>query len=438
MVRVLPLRIPAAGWGRESARRLYLAIVIAAWAGGAAHAAGEVDCRALARDTLYVELASKASATRRVAMRPGETIQFAFQGGPGPFGILALVEGPGAPRMLLVGPTGTEVSFTARQSGAFAFQFTQEGRDVARFTVTCSPPAGAHPGDAPAVPATVPAAAGTDDAGFTRALNDAVTGAITLNELPPIPVPAGSGVTVAPKSTTGVQMNLHWLDERNGSGGANGPRVDASASGLEVGVNYRLKSALTVGALAQVNPAQEMLLGSQRVLYDQGWMAGPMAMLKIAPDLILDARAAWGESGSGSEEAAAAAAQRRLVTARLSNQQAFGAWRLTPSINFNYQEQILHGAELGAMAPHATGTGRVDGGPELAYHMDLPAKGFIEPRAVVGGFWDFDALSKAPPPAVLHPEMRLKAGGGVTIGVKDGPKLEALGGVEAGDREVPD
>jgi hypothetical protein len=70
--------------------------------------------------------------------------------------------------------------------------------------------------------------------------------------------------------------------------------------------------------------------------------------------------------------------------------------------------------------------------------MDLPAAAFFEPRAVVGGFWDFDSLSKAAPSGAVHPEMRLKAEAGVTIGVRDGAKLQASGALEAGDRETPD
>src|SRR5262245_57929048 len=119
-VGVAPYLIRAAGLVRRAAQgtRLCVAIACAACAAPpAVHANAEADCHAIGQDALRVDLAAKAGATRRVRLRSGEVLQFGFQGRQGPFGVLALVEGPGAPRMLLVGPAGTEASFTAPQSG---------------------------------------------------------------------------------------------------------------------------------------------------------------------------------------------------------------------------------------------------------------------------------------------------------------------------------
>jgi hypothetical protein len=234
---------------------------------------------------------------------------------------------------------------------------------------------------------------------------------------------------------------MHWLDQRYWPGGPDGMQVDARASGVEIGVNYRLRSAVTIGALAQVNPAGELLLGAQRSLADHGWMAGPIVSLQLARGLALDARAAWGEGERGPDEALSAPAQRRLLSARLANEQAFGAWRLAPSVNFSYLEQTWRGPEPAAepATPHGTSAaGRIDVGPALTYHIDLARAAFIEPRALVAGFWDFDSLSKVAHGAGAGLEMRLKAEAGVTIGVQDGAKLQAVGVLEEGNGEVPD
>jgi hypothetical protein len=82
------------------------------------------------------------------------------------------------------------------------------------------------------------------------------------------------------------------------------------------------------------------------------------------------------------------------------------------------------------------GSGRIDVGPELSYRIELPRAAFIEPRAVLGGFWGLDSLAK--PVAGAHPEPRLKAEAGVTLGIRDGPKLQALGVLEEGDGTSPD
>jgi hypothetical protein len=413
----------------------------------AADAGGGVDCASMRHGAFQVDLTAPGSETRQIRLQAGETLRFSFQTEPGPFGTLTLVEGAGAPRVLLVGQTGAGVSFTPRQGGTFIFAFEKTSEDAARFTVSCT-----------AVRPTYHAAASGQQAlglvtlspgqfgepsfsGDDLQLGQAVAGAAgeaAQSAQPPISPPPG--VSIATPQTSGSQIKLGWLDERYQPGGGRSPQIDPAASGVKIGVNYKLRSAVTIGALAQVNPATDVPFGVEHSLADQGWMVGPTTKIELAPKLLLDARAAWGEGESGPEEAPAAAAQRRQLSARLASEQAFGAWRLTPSVNFNYLQQVPQGLVPGAdaAAAHASAAGRIDVGPELAYHVDLPAAAFFEPRAVVGGFWDFDSLSKVAPSGAARPEMRLKAEAGVTIGVRDGAKLQASGALEAGDRETPE
>jgi hypothetical protein len=240
-----------------------------------------------------------------------------------------------------------------------------------------------------------------------------------------------------PKQAGGTEVKLQWRSERF-SPGPQGPETDANASGVEIGLNYKLKSAILVGALAQFDPAGEALFGDQRSLSDRSWMAGPTTTIHFAPGLTLEARAAWGMAEGGADELAGAGpgAQRRLLSARLANLHAYGAWRFTPSINVTrHWEELPHApAEL----PHMTGTARVDFAPLIAYRFDFAHSAFIEPKAVLGGFWTFDDLSRTAPSLGMHTTPRLKAEAGVTFGVTDGPKLQALGGVEGGDAATPD
>jgi hypothetical protein len=408
-------------------------------------ATAEMDCPAIGREASQVDLTTAASDTRFVELRPGETLRFAFEAEPGPFGTLTLIEGDGSPRVLLVGPSGTAVSFTARRSGAFGFQFAKDGEAAARFKVACAAPKRA-PGDKAAAKGTelgrgsLPSDAGLVEELQVADLDDATASREDLSAAPRSgAAPLGQdAASAALQVGTGAQMKLQWLDQRYRSAGPEGPQVDPNTSGVEIGVNYKVKAAVTVGALAQVNPAAEMLLGAQRSLVDQGWMAGPFTTIRLAPGLVLDARAAWGEGQGGPDEAATTAAQRRLVTARLANENAFGAWRFTPSVNFNYLHESLPGSGLVAEAAHGTAAGRIDMGPELAYHADLTSSAFMEPRVVVGGFWDLDSLAKEAAGAHGHAEMRLKAAAGVTFGFYNGPKLQALGALEEGGQETPD
>jgi hypothetical protein len=438
-----PKRLPQ--WSRPAAGTVVLCVAIAGSDCFAADAGGGVDCASMRHDAFQVDLTAPASQKRQIRLQAGEALRFTFQTEAGQFGTLTLVEGAGAPRVLLVGPTGTGVSFTPRQGGAFIFAFEKTSENPARFTVSCT--AGRAEYRAAASGQQALGLAALSPGGFGEAglsgddlqLGQALAGAAGEAAQPP-PIAPPPGVSIATPRTSGSQIKLGWLDERYRASAWGNPQIDPAASGVEIGVNYKLRSAVTIGALAQVNPATDVPFGVEHSLADQGWMVGPTTKVELAPKLLLDARAAWGEGESGLEEAPAAAAQRRQLSARLASEQAFGAWRLTPSVNFNYLQQVPQGLVPGAepAAAHAAAAGRIDVGPELAYHVDLPAAAFFEPRAVVGGFWDFDSLSKVAPSGAVHPEMRLKAEAGVTIGVRDGAKLQASGALEAGDRETPD
>jgi len=91
-------------------------------------------------------------------------------------------------------------------------------------------------------------------------------------------------------------------------------------------------------------------------------------------------------------------------------------------------------------ATKAEGTGRVELMPEVSRRFEVNADTFVEPRAAVGGFVDFEDL-KALQPMVLtgnEADLHLKAEAGVAVGVKDGSRLEASGGVESSGTTTPD
>jgi hypothetical protein len=420
------------------------AITVAAGRPVPALATTETDCAAIGREALEVDLTTAASDTRHIVLQSGEVLRFAFEAESGPFGTLTLIEGVGSPRLLLVGPSGTAVFFTARRGGAFGFRFAKDGPIAARFTVGCGPPPPAPGGRAPAS-----AELGRDSlplhTGEIPAEDVQVSGLDATVSGPDLADPASSDgaaagrhtAVAAPQAGAGPHMKLQWLDQRYQGPGPDGPQVDPNVSGVEIGMNYNLKSSITIGALAQVNPAAEVLLGAQRSLSDQGWMAGPFTTIQLAPGLVLDARAAWGEGQSGPDEATTTAAQRRLVSARLANGQTFGAWRFTPSVNFNYLQETLPAPGAAADA-HAPAAGRLDMGPEIVYHTDLTSSAFIEPRVVVGAFWNLDSLANDAAGEFGQADMRLKAEAGVTIGFHDGAKLQALGAMEEGNEATPD
>jgi hypothetical protein len=420
---------------------LTLAAAVASGWTAPAHAGGGIDCKAVNHGALNVTLDATASDTRTVALQSGDTLTFTFRAKPGPVGMLTLLVGTGTPRLLLVGPSGTSASLAAEQNGSFALRFGRiGGEEAASFEASCisgrdvPPPSAGLQRDATAVAAGGMAFEPVGDerqiAIDARALDVPQQG----KSLP------GTGATGGkPKQAAGAEVNLKWREERYAPGGPEGPLIDGSASGVDIGLNYRLKPAITIGALAQFDPAGEMMLGSQGSLSDRSWLAGPVASVQFAPGLVLDARAAWGVAGTDDLTGAGAAMARRVLTAKLANPHSFGALRFNPSVKFSHLWEALDApGPLPAEVHSVVSSGRVDIAPELAYRIDLAPSAFLEPRAVIGPFWGFDDLTKLAPGTGPHLEARLKAEAGVTLGVVDGPKLQALGVIEEGDATNPD
>lgn len=395
--------------------------------------AGMFDCKAINAGALNVELDAAGKATRTAALMTGETITFVFRADHGPFGTVELMQRP-TPRLLLVGPTGTRVTFVAATRGSFVFQLSSEAEGTAAFTATCAAGQTVQPrprklptdGWKTAEASAPEAASLAFDAAApaSRDVESRLNGVVVQQARAGLPTPSGAPA-----------LQVQWRDPRL-KPGADGPEIDGNASGVDIAVRFKPQPEIVIGAQAQFDQPGDTLVGAPRTLLDQGWMAGPVANIKLAPGLSLDTRAAWGITETSADELAAktTSAARRTVSARLANVQTFGPWRLTPSLSINHVQDGM----VAAVTPHEPATlittgsyGRVDVGPELAYRMDLGPSIFIEPKATIGKFWNFDDLSRLAPG--IHTEPRGKAEAGVTIGTTDGTKMQAAGGVEEGE-----
>ena len=133
-------------------------------------------------------------------------------------------------------------------------------------------------------------------------------------------------------------MKMQWRGERYTAGGPDGAEIDNAASGVEAAFNYKVLPEIMVGALAQVDQQHETMVGMPQNLSQHGWMAGPVANVKLAPGLTFDASAAWGVAEGASDELAQRTVDvpRRMVSARLANTQSFGPWRISPSVSVNH------------------------------------------------------------------------------------------------------
>jgi hypothetical protein len=377
---------------------------------GVALAAAPDGCRAVNQGLVDVEVASDETVLRHVNLKKGDALSLAFRSTPGPTGLVTLHTRSGSGRLLLAGPNGTAASFVAEKSGELALLFATEGGWVGSFSVRCLPAAAAADAAA-AHNAPAEAQHGVPDGPTldTGALENRQPGSVQAQLF---------GKPAAETSQVPATAPMDWLK-------LEGSRVEtldgASAGPANFGVKLRLQPAITVGMAAQIAQPDSGALAPPT---DQAWLVGPVTSLQLGQGLSLDARAAWGASEAGAA-AGTEGTERRMLEARLANTQAFGAWRFSPSVMLNYQQEKRHVPD--AVAVQSTGAGSVGVRPEVAYRFDLGDSLYVEPTAMIGPTWGLpDAATDAPP------EMRLKAETGVTIGGANGTKVQVGGSVEEG------
>jgi hypothetical protein len=171
-----------------------------------------------------------------------------------------------------------------------------------------------------------------------------------------------------------------------------------------------------------------------------GWMAGPYMSMKFGSGVVFDGRAAWGTTDNAVPglEAGDAESERRLVRAKLTGTRQIEGWKVAPSLGLVYLEDAVRDGESGETK--AAGTGRVELLPEVSRRFEVDGDTFVEPRAAVGGFVGFDDLGALEPMVMTGSEgdLYLKAEAGVAVGVRDGSRLEATGGVESSSTTTPE
>jgi hypothetical protein len=373
--------------------------------GSAAVAAVTVDCASINTGHLDVALASDSNTLRTVEMNEGDTLAFTFRADARAMGTITLVTGDGSEQRLLYGPHATQVSYTADRPGAVAFRLATKGGKVATFVTICTPE----------LAQSTNAERGSD----TMALDG-----LNID----MSVPLSLGATTAKDGNAGAvatprALDLQWIGQQSAT----------NAPATKYGVNLKLQPAIMIGMLAQFDQTGDPLLGPS-TLSDQAWLAGPVTNVQLGGGLTLDARATWGPTDPGLSAIGHAGA-RQTLDARLASKQEAGPWRFTPSIGLSRVQEKLGSSPVEQSAELAgqqtVESGRVDVKPELAYRVDMSHSMFIEPKVMVGTFWNLGDAS-APGIAQSAHEARHMAETGITVGTADGTKLQVGGSIEEG------
>lgn len=231
---------------------------------------------------------------------------------------------------------------------------------------------------------------------------------------PPVPVPPAAPSRLGCWDVWG---EAHY---RRFSGAAN--RAGDFAIGY-LGADCQLHPAAVAGFLVQVDWMDDRIGVANSDTRGTGWMAGPYATLRLAPDLFLDIRGAWGQSRNDIDVGGVTGrfdTDRWLVSGQLTGSVDMGRWRVSPELSVSYirEDQEAYTASNGmTVAARTVSLGWLQFGPEIATRYDTASGVVVEPQLALRGAWDFDTTGGASLGGVAYPTGALRgiAEIGVTI-----------------------
>jgi hypothetical protein len=201
------------------------------------------------------------------------------------------------------------------------------------------------------------------------------------------------------------------------------------------GADYRLGSDLLIGAMVQRDDRTLDLPIGGEVTASDAYLAGPYAAYRLSSNLVLGARAAWGETSAGTaplSEAQSLTTSRLLTEARLSGNWDFGQWKLMPAASITYVGDTA-AASLSGLPEATATTTRFTAGPQLRREIDAGDAGILEPFAFFKTSLDLDSVKTMPSAA------RATIGGGVVLRPAQGFSIQATADFsETVGAELPD
>ena len=194
---------------------------------------------------------------------------------------------------------------------------------------------------------------------------------------------------------------------------------DGDATILYTGIDYALSDDLLIGVMAQYDDIGFDKSVTTGVLSGEGWMVGPYTTARLAPDLFLDARAAFGSStntvspfGTYTDEFDA---NRTLLSATLTGQLKAGeSFTIRPEANISWFKESSEdfvdglGSTVGGVDVEL---GQVSFAPRAMYNASVgegwTLRPFVEARGILS--WGDDRAR------ILSDDFRMRLEGGLDL-----------------------
>ncbi len=166
---------------------------------------------------------------------------------------------------------------------------------------------------------------------------------------------------------------------------------------VHAGIDHRLGAGALVGAMVSIDAARETSASLTSDISGLGWMAGPYFVARLAPNLHIDGRAAWGQSKNDitvAGDPGTFTTTRWLARLNATGSLDAGPWRLSPQAGVIYVEeaQAAYTTTGGtSVAAQRLSLGRAHFGPTLGYRV-VAGDVTLEPQIGVTGLWDFASV----------------------------------------------
>jgi len=223
-----------------------------------------------------------------------------------------------------------------------------------------------------------------------------------------------------------------WMDTRQVA--SQPVSLDGVLTTTYFGADYRVGSDVLIGAMVQrADRSTNPLIDGEEAGPD-AYVAGPYAAYRLSPNLVLGARAAWGETSdvtTSDNDQQSLAGDRLLTEARLSGNWAVGKWQLMPAASITYVDDTAI-ASISGLSDAAAQT-RLTAGPQIRRQFNAGDAGSLEPFAFFKTSLDLDSIM------VLPDAARNTIGGGVALNQPDGYSIQATANFsETVGAELPD
>ena len=129
-----------------------------------------------------------------------------------------------------------------------------------------------------------------------------------------------------------------------------------------------------------------------------GWMAGPYATLRLAPQIFWHARAASGRSSNEVNPTSGGASDtfsttRWLASTSVVGHYEHGLWALNPYVSISYLEEraeaYIEKSSALEIPKTQTSLGQLRAGPELTYRIERDDGTIMQPRLTAELIWNF-------------------------------------------------